>query len=194
MSERVLCIPTAHFRAVGYFHGFRPADDAYHTALLRPDQFSFRPRAEVETDPNFKQLIPYLVLRCGELVFHYRRGTGGAEGRLRARRSVGVGGHISEADAAGGDDLYRTGMTRELTEELDVLTPLAERIIGFINDDSTPVGSVHLGVVHLFELPEPRATPREDALVDAGFAPLVELLRDRDEFETWSQFVLEVIL
>jgi predicted NUDIX family phosphoesterase len=192
-SERVLCIPTGHFRGVGYFHGWRPANDAYQTALLHPAQFSFRPRAEVETDPSYKQLIPYLVLTCGGQVFHYRRGASGTEKRLQALRSVGIGGHISEVDAAGGEDPYRTGMMRELTEEIDLRSAYTERLIGFINDDRTFVGSVHLGVVHRFELAEPLATPREDALADAGFASLTELLAEREQFETWSQFALEVI-
>lgn len=192
-DERVLCLPTAHFHAVGYFHGFRPADDAYRTALLRPDLYTFRPRSEVETDPSFKQLIPYVVLACGGSVFHYRRGGSGTEARLRALRSVGIGGHISEADAAGGDDPYRTGMGRELSEEVDVRSGYTERWLGFINDDRTPVGSVHLGVVHLLELSEPLAASREDALADAGFAPLDELRAARDQFETWSHFVFDAL-
>jgi predicted NUDIX family phosphoesterase len=190
-DERVLCVPTAHFRAVGYFHGFRPADPAYRAALLDPAQFSFRPRSEVETDPGFKQLIPYVVLRYGDAVFHYRRGVAGTEARLRAKRSVGIGGHISDADASGPGDPYRTGMLRELHEEVAVESPWTEAGGGFINDDSTPVGSVHLGVVHVFDLDRPAVAPREAGIADSGFAPLAELLADRDGFETWSGFVLD---
>ena len=189
-DERVLVIPTERFRAAGYFHGFRPADEAFRAAVLDPAAFSFRPRSEVETDPNFKQLIPYIVLKCRSELFHYRRGKAGTEKRLEALRSVGIGGHISEADAAGGDDPYRTGMMRELTEEVDIRCDFAERFLGFINDDRTFVGSVHLGVVHLLELATPDVRSREDALADAGFAPLAELVARSAEFETWSQFVL----
>ena len=212
LDEKVLVIPTERFRAAGYFHGLRPADDAYRAAILDPTAFSFRPRYEVETDPSFKQLIPYIVLTCGELVFHYRRGSAGTEKRLEALRSVGIGGHISEADArpaasredcaestvsevrrTSGGDPYHTGMVRELTEEVDVGCGFRERCVGFINDDRTPVGSVHLGVVHVFELESPLARSREAALADAGFAPRAELLRDAEQFETWSQFVLELL-
>ena len=189
-DERVLCVPTDHFRAVGYFHGFRRADDAYRAALLDAGRFSFRPRSVVETDPAFKQLIPYVVLRCGGELFHYRRGAAGTEARLRALRSVGIGGHISEEDRGYGDP-YRVGMQREVAEEVAIGCGYAERLLGFINDDRTFVGSVHLGVVHLFELDAPAAEPREDALAEAGFAPLTELWNRRDEFETWSQFVLD---
>jgi predicted NUDIX family phosphoesterase len=191
LDEKVLVIPTERFRAAGYFHGLLAATDAYRGAILDPSAFSFRPRYEVETDPSFKQLIPYIVLKCGDLLFHYRRGSSGTEKRLEALRSVGIGGHISEADASGGENAYQTGMLRELTEEVDVGSGFTERCIGFINDDRTPVGSVHLGVVHIFELEAPSARSREDALADAGFAPWTELLREAEQFETWSQFVLE---
>jgi predicted NUDIX family phosphoesterase len=150
-DELVLVIPTGHFRAAGYFFGLRDGPDL-RAALLDPARFQFRPRSEVETDPAFKQLIPYVVLKCGGDLFHYRRGAAGTEARLRALRSVGIGGHISEEDAAGGGDPYRTGMLRELAEEVEIGCGRAERLLGFINDDRTPVGSVHLGVVHLFEL------------------------------------------
>lgn len=190
-DEHVLVIPTDHFRAAGYFHGFRPADEGYRAALLDPTQFSFRPRSEVETDPSFKQLIPYLVLKHGGDLFHYRRGKAGTEKRLEALRSVGIGGHISEADAARAGDPYRNGTARELAEEVEIACGFAERVVGFINDDRTFVGSVHLGVVHLFELEAAAVRAREDALADGGFAPLAELRKDRDRFETWSQFVLD---
>ena len=191
LDEKVLVIPTERFHAAGYFHGLLAATDAYRDAILAPTAFSFRPRYEVETDPSFKQLIPYIVLKCGDRLFHYRRGSAGTEKRLEALRSVGIGGHISEADASGGDDPYQTGMMRELTEEVDVGCGFTQRCIGFINDDRTPVGSVHLGVVHVFELETPSARSREDALADAGFAPWPELLRFAEQFETWSQFVLD---
>lgn len=189
-DERVLVIPASHLAKLGAFTGFRPADEAFRAALLDPVAVSFRPRSEVETDPSFLQLIPYVVLRCGGDVFHYRRGKTGTEARLTALRSIGVGGHISEADAAGGDDPYRTGMLRELTEEVEVGCAYAERPLGFIHDPSTPVGEVHLGVAHVFELAAPAARPREAALADAGFAPLADLVADRERFETWSRLVL----
>ena len=189
-DESVLCLPTAHVRAVADFQGFLPAAAVDLAALLDPARFSFRPRSECETDPSFKQLIPYVVLRCGPSVFHYRRGSGGGETRLAAKRSVGVGGHISTADAAGASDPYRAGMLRELTEEVAVRGGFVERFLGLINDDSTPVGSVHLGVVHLFDLDRPDVTAREAGIAATGFAPVAELAADPDGFETWSRFVL----
>ncbi len=68
-----------------------------------------------------------------------------------------------------------------------------ERCLGLINDDSTPVGQVHLGIVHVFTLAEPKVRRREQVLTRAGFAPLAELRAQRAEFETWSQLVMDVL-
>src|SRR5258708_27763262 len=91
-AERVLVIPTARLHAAGMFQGFRSHSDDYYRFLLDPTHFEFRPRGEVEIDPSFKQLIPYAVLRWRDQLFPYRRGSSGAEKRLEALASVGVGG------------------------------------------------------------------------------------------------------
>ena len=193
LDERVLCIPASHFRAVGAFKGFRRADDAYRTAILDASVYRYWPRSECETDPEWLQLIPYVVLTCGPQIFHYRRGASGTEARLRALRSIGIGGHISDADAAGGSDPYRTGMHREVSEEVTHAPVISEQLLGFIHDPRTPVGRVHLGVVHVWDLAEPMAISREAALADTGFASLGDLLKDQEQFETWSQFVFAVL-
>jgi predicted NUDIX family phosphoesterase len=192
-AERVLVIPTAAFREIGVFQGFclRPGD--YLPRLLDPQNLGYRPRSEVETDPSFKQLIPYVILKWRDQVFHYQRGDRGTETRLRALRSIGVGGHIRAEDSTLFDSPYREAMFREVGEEVHMETRYEERCMGVINDDSTPVGQVHLGIVHVFDLAEPRVRRREQALTRAGFAPLAELRGQRDEFETWSRLVLDVL-
>jgi predicted NUDIX family phosphoesterase len=190
-DERVLVIPAAHLAAAGPFTGFRPADPAYFASLLDPQVFRFLPRSVAETDPAFLQLIPYAVLRCGGRVFRYRRGATGTEARLRSLWSVGVGGHISEADAAGGDDPYRAGMRRELAEEVTIGCGWADEPFGFVFDPRSPVGTVHLGVVHLLTLDAEAVTANETSIADGGFAPLAELVADRVRFETWSQFAID---
>ncbi len=189
-AERVLVVPTRVLHEAGLFQGFSPHVEHYLPRLLDPARLSFRPRAEVETDAGYKQLIPYVVLRCGEEVFAYVRGGRGGEGRLHALRSVGIGGHVSAEDAGVSADPYREGMRRELAEEVELGAPAAEQCIGLINDDRTPVGQVHLGIVHILRLERPDVRPRDPALTAAGFAPLAELRKRRDEFETWSQFLL----
>src|SRR5437763_15708509 len=109
-SEQVLVVPAERFRIAGEFHGFWPYSEDFRRTLLDPAHLSYRPRGEVETDPSFKQLIPYVVLRCAGELFHYTRGASGAETRLRALRSVGLGGHITREDGPPAGDPYRAGM------------------------------------------------------------------------------------
>src|SRR6185295_2395022 len=94
-----------------------------------------------------------------EHVFQYTRGKGQGEGRLHSKRSVGVGGHIStvdsetvESESREAGNLYDEGLRRELAEEVNLDTRYTARCVGLINDDETPVGQVHLGVVHVFDV------------------------------------------
>ena len=190
-DELVLVIPTPIFHAAGLFQGLCRDVERYQPRLLDPAHFSFLPRGKAEDDPTFKQLIPYVVLKCRDRVFHYTRGQGAGEKRLRTLRSIGIGGHINPIDHATGEHPYRQGMLREVAEEVAIDTAYRESCIGFINDDSTPVGQVHLGIVHVFELDEPKVQRREVDLANAGFAAISELMQAKDTFETWSQFVLE---
>jgi len=197
-NEHVLVVPTAAFHELGHFQGFSGDTDRYLTRLLQPQLVSYRPRAAMEEDPSFKQLIPYVVFRYqssgGVQVFQYTRGGGQGERRLHSKRSIGVGGHISSDDAATpAADPYREGLLRELQEEVEIATEFTESRVGLINDDETEVGRVHLGVVHIFDVHEPRVSPREDDILDAGFRPVEELLAQVEGFETWSQICLKAL-
>lgn len=200
VTEKILVIPTARFREIGYFQGFCREPQRYVRQLFDGRELSFRPRGEMEQDPSFKQLIPYVIFRYTDSegtvrLFQYTRGTGQGEGRLHRLRSVGIGGHISDVDArdATGGDVYATGMRRELEEEVFIETPYSEACVGLINEDQTPVGQVHLGIVHLFDVERPAVRPREAELVEAGFRPVQEVLRDLEQFETWSQIAVRAL-
>jgi predicted NUDIX family phosphoesterase len=192
-EERVLVVPTAVFHSLGRFHGFTPDVHRYLPALLDPAHLRYLRRGDAETDPSFKQLIPYVVLRWRDRVFHYTRGVSSGEARLRALRSIGIGGHVSAEDGTPDRDAYVAGMRREVEEEVNVASSYAERTIGLINDDRTPVGQVHLGIVHVLDLDEPRVECRDPVLHESGFALLSDLHPRRDEFETWSQFLLDAL-
>ncbi len=205
-AERVLVVPTSRFHELGHFQGFSADMDRYLPALLEGDDLAYRARGEMEQDPSFKQLIPYVVFRYVDAagavhVFQYTRGGGQGEKRLHAKRSVGVGGHISTidhdalelADGATHHDVYREGMLRELAEEVIVDAPYRETCVGLINDDETPVGQVHLGVVHLCDVERPAVRNRETDILDAGFRPVGEILADLDRFESWSQIVVRAL-
>jgi len=189
-DEKVLVVPTNVLREAGLFQGFSPRVEHYLPRLLDPQQLSYLPRSKAEDDPAFKQIIPYVVLRHGQQVFHYQRGKQASEKRLHALRSIGVGGHINPADENLFNSSYEQGMRREVAEEVIIETTYQESCIGLINDDSTPVCQVHIGIVHVFELAEAKVRRREAGLTNAGFTSIRQMLEERDNFETWSQFVL----
>ena len=193
---RVLVVPASELDRLGRFQGFSADVGRYLEGLLRPELLEFRPRAEVEEDPSYKQLIPYVVIRCGDAVFCYTRGKSQGEARLHAKRSLGIGGHVDESDADGRatPDAYEMALRRELDEEVAINAPGRLRCLGLINDDSTPVGEVHLGVVYEYRLEAPEVVAREDGVADAGFVSMAEVLAGRDRFETWSQICIDALL
>jgi predicted NUDIX family phosphoesterase len=195
-SERVLVVPAAEFDRLGRFQGFCGEAERYLHSLLVPELAQFRPRSEVEDDPGFKQIIPYVIFRSGDAVFCYTRGRSQGEARLHRLRSLGVGGHVAEADADGRAtrDAYEMALRRELDEEVDIQSNGSVRRVGLINDDSNPVGQVHLGVVHLYALDRPAVTPREDGLAEAEFLALDRVCELRAQFETWSQICIDALL
>jgi len=198
-TEHVLVVPTSLFHSIGHFQGFCADTPKYLNPLLLSDQVSYRPRDVMEQDPSFKQLIPYVIFQHVDgsgtrHVFQYTRGKGQGESRLHAKMSIGIGGHISSDDAANDAvDPYGEGMQRELAEEVQIDTAFDEQCVGLINDDETEVGKVHLGVVHLCTVAEPRVAPNEKDILEAGFRPVAELRNELDRMETWSSIAFEAL-
>lgn len=196
MDEEVLCVPEKLIQDLGAFEGFQPQVDRYLPELLKTSNQCFLARRVCETDPSYKQLIPYVLMhyvKDGEpFLFQYVRGSGQGEKRLHALRSVGIGGHISTEDTSG-SDLYRTGMARELDEEVIADESVEAPIVGLIYDPSNDVGKVHLGVVHLMTLSGPTVRAREADLLEAGFMPLQQILAEQDRLETWSRLCVQAL-
>ncbi len=194
-GEEVLVVRRELLNEIGAFQGIQTAGmESAIRRLLDPANHFFMDRAAAEDDPTHKQLIPYCIFRCGERILHYTRGKSGGESRLHAKISVGVGGHINPIDTGDGrtgPDAYHAAVAREIDEELELRGASTQRIIALLNDESNPVGQVHLGIVHLIELEVDTVTSREDALMDLAFTPLTELNGGLFErLETWSQYCI----
>jgi predicted NUDIX family phosphoesterase len=197
-EEHILVIPESVVNEIGKLEGFETDVERFLEPILQSDQLSFQPRSEMETDPSYKQLIPYVLLQWTDdegdtKLFTYTRGGGSGESRLHAKRSVGIGGHISREDAAGGTDPYATGMQRELSEEVRLESAYSEYRDGLIYDPSNDVGKVHLGVVHRFVLERPEVESNEADLAEGGFVSVSKLREQMDRLETWSQLAINAL-
>lgn len=112
----------------------------------------FRRRSQLEEDPSFKQVIPYAVISNNDSFCLFKRRSGQTEKRLHNKLSMGVGGHMNPGNSRDSDDQYLINeLKRELFEEVQLLDGCEiEEIefIGFINDDTIPVGRVHIGLLY----------------------------------------------
>jgi len=196
-EELVLTFPRLLLDEIGAFQGLQTDIDAYIPRILEAQNTRYVPRSRAEEDPSLKQVIPYVLVRKGDTLLHYVRGKGSGEKRLVAKGSIGIGGHISHRDEdlfGNGLDFYREAVQRELHEELRFDGHFETRIIGLINDDSTPVGQVHFGVVHLCELGKHNVSRGEPCITDLRFFTLDELQNRREQMETWSQLCLDFLV
>jgi predicted NUDIX family phosphoesterase len=193
-DEKVLVFPRSVFERLGVFQGFRTDVDRYLPIILDKKNNSFQPRAQAEIDPNFKQIIPYVVVTDGKSILHYVRGKKAGEQRLVAKGSIGIGGHINDEDHtlfAFGLQAFQDAVRREVCEELAIQGSFDARPVGLINDDSTEVGRVHFGIVHvLFRTPE-QVKKNEQVITQVGFVPIDELKAKREQMESWSQLCLD---
>jgi predicted NUDIX family phosphoesterase len=192
-DELVLVVPTrevvARLGGGSPWLGIRPAGADDLAALVRSSG-RYLPRPAMEADPSWKQVIPYPVLRDGSDWFLMRRTTAGGDPRLHDRYSIGVGGHVNPADGGLDGDLTRA-LEREWHEELvvDFVPPF--RFVGLLNDDSTPVGQVHVGLVFEGDAAGRPVAIRETEKLSGSFVATAEVAAVADRLETWSRIAFE---
>jgi predicted NUDIX family phosphoesterase len=205
-DENVLVFSRSLFDQLGAFEGFSADVNRYLPVILDPKNNSFMARAQAETNPDFKQIIPYVVITDGKSVLHYVRGKKAGEQRLVAKGSVGIGGHINDVDykepllaftkepllaSTFGNQEFQDAVEREVREELSIQGVFDAKPIGLINDDSTEVGRVHFGVVYvLFCMPD-KIKKNEQVITQVEFISIDELKQKRDQMETWSQLCID---
>lgn len=193
-EENVLVVRRSLFDELGSFHGLDFEPDKYLSALLSRGSNFFLPRAQAENDPAYKQIIPYALIVHRDTVLHYVRGKKAGEQRLVAKGSIGIGGHMNDTDEslfAWDENAYRAGVAREINEELNIEARYDERVVALLNDDTSEVGRVHLGVVHVFRLEAPKVQKREAMITNLAFLTKAELQQRREQLETWSQICVD---
>jgi predicted NUDIX family phosphoesterase len=193
-EENILVVRRSLFDELGSFQGLNFEPRLYLEALLSRGNNFFLPRSKAETDPTHKQIIPYVLISCAGRVLYYVRGKKAGEQRLVAKGSIGIGGHMNDTDEslfAWDEAAYRAGVEREVNEEIRIESPFEDRIVALLNDDATEVGQVHLGIVHVFQLAEPKVEKREAMITNLSFLTPEELEQRRETLESWSQYCLD---
>jgi predicted NUDIX family phosphoesterase len=189
-DELVLVVPRRVLMPDPGWRGIRggPGDgmSAREFEAVVAEHAEFRPRGEMERDRSWKQVIPYLVLRDGPRYFLMRRTKAGGDARLHDLWSIGVGGHLNPGD---GD--LAGGLRREWREEVRAAFEPEFELIGLINDDTTEVGSVHVGAVYLADARGREVTIHETDKLTGSFADVEGVARVLDQMETWSALVFE---
>ena len=184
-GELVRVVPRSAVMTDAGWRGIRSGNLGSLTALVEREG-SLRPRVEMEADPGFKQVIPYLVLRNGRDYFLMRRTRAGGDRRLHDRWSIGIGGHLNPVDAT-----LPAGLLREWTEELVTDFVPEFRFVGLLNDDETDVGRVHLGVVFEAEAGGRSVAIRETEKLEGAFASPSAVARVADRLESWSRLAFD---
>jgi predicted NUDIX family phosphoesterase len=193
-EEMILVVRRETLEKLGLWHGLNFEVGRYLPILLARENNFFMPRSAAETDPAFKQIIPYVLLVHGGKILHYIRGKKSGEQRLVSKGSIGIGGHMNEQDEgffALDEAAYMEGVRREVSEELKIGTTYRNRVVALLNDDTNEVGRVHMGVVHVFDLAEPNVEKNEAMITNLAFLTVAELQQRRDQLETWSQICLD---
>ncbi len=202
-DERVLVIPAMY--AIDVCKGFSSDTTSQKLAaeLINSDQLRFMPRSQVEDDPEFLQLIPYVILYyynpkpvvgTAFRVFTYCRGRAGGEARLTDKRSLGVGGHINDSDAVLPRDAFKVGVGREIEEEVACSFCRVGNLHGTIYDDTDAVGQVHLGIVISFRLLDSPIITRDKSIVDPMLCSIDSLIAGAESFENWSRLIIDGLL
>ncbi|TMF01500.1 MAG: NUDIX hydrolase [Chloroflexi bacterium] len=187
--EDVLVVPRELLFPDGEWMGFREQGLEELVDRIRQG-YRFRPRAEAESDPCEPQVIPFVLFRHQDRYFLTERLRRSSERRLRKLYSLGIGGHINPGDLSGGDPIA-DGLKREWEEEVVYEGSFDATLLGLLNDDSSPVSRVHLGVVFLVEGDTDNIAIRETDKLAGEMLTLNEMRIFYLGMESWSQIVYD---
>jgi predicted NUDIX family phosphoesterase len=192
-AEHVLCVARHLIFPDGSWHGLVTTGLERVLRTIRAAS-EYRPRLHVEDDPNQQQIIPYCVVEHDDgsylLTRRLRRST---ERRLHNLYSIGVGGHVNPGDGRDGDPVAG-GLEREWREEVICPAPAQARLVALLNDDSSPVSAVHLGLVFVITPPSGvRVTVRETDKLEGLHLTLDGMRPHYAAMESWSQLTFDAL-
>lgn len=187
-DEQILVIPRNELLPQP-LHGFTYITDLPHVMTVM-DKIEVKRRGDMEEDPTYKQLISYVItVDENDNILIYTRLKSGGETRLHGQSSIGVGGHMNPIDGKTATELLEENTLREIKEELG-LTPTKLELIGYVNDDTNPVGQVHFGMVYVADVKRSEIHITETDTLEIDFVDMDHL---PENMETWSALIAEVI-
>jgi len=172
----------------GKWQGLRTENLGRYVDLIK-NNCEFKRRGDMENDPSFQQIIPYILFNFGDKYFLYNYLKKAGEQRLKNDYIVGVGGHINPVDSGSDVDILEAGMNREWNEEVNYSGKLEKKLVGIINDDRRPVEAVHLGLVYLFTGDNPNISVKETDKLKGELIERKELGRRAEGTEGWAPII-----
>ena len=191
LQEQILVVQRERLLPVQAWHGLQQVDFEQYLAIIQQHK-EFLPRWQMETDPHYKQIIPYLIFEHNDSYFIMQRKATASEQRLQNKHTLGIGGHIRKEDLDHGTSIYDWAK-REFHEEVSYAGTLTIEPIGIINDDSNDVGKVHIGFAFLLHGDSPDIAIKSE-LKSGKLIRRDELSSYFSDMESWSQFVAEKLI
>ncbi len=190
-NEKVLVVPRNVIFKKEHWLGLKTDDFEYYLNLIR-NNFQFRPRIEIEEDPSWQQIVPYILFNFNDEYFLYQYLKKSKEERLKKDYHLGVGGHINPIDLKPGEDILETGAFREWDEEVEYKGNLLEKkFIGILNDERREVEAVHLGLIYLFKGDSPEISVKEKEVLKGELVKLKYLGKYLEGITNWAQIIYE---
>lgn len=189
LDEQILVVKRDKFFQEPAWQGIRAVDFSAYLKTINENK-EFLPRTLMENDPGYKQVIPYMVFNYEDRYFLMQRQAKATETRLKNKYSLGIGGHIRQEDISGLNII--DWARREFEEEVEYAGNYEVQPIGILNDDSNPVGEVHVGFVLLLKGDTPKIKVKEE-LKSGVLLDLKECQDFYDMMENWSQIVFNFL-
>jgi len=188
-DEQILVIKSDILFKNGKWQGLKTNNLDYYVDLIKKNS-EFKRRGDMENDPSWQQIIPYILFNYQDKYFLYKYLKKAGEQRLKNDYIIGVGGHINLEDVKGKKDILEAGRDREWDEEVEYKDKFLEKkLVGILNDDRRPVEEVHLGLVYVFKGNTPNISVKEiDKMAGRLFGP-EELADKAGNTEGWAPII-----
>jgi len=189
-DEHILVVKRSHLFFNGDWHGLAEINFDHYLHIIDHKK-EFHPRSLMETNPVYKQIIPYLVFTHDDKFFLMQRCAQASETRLQNKLTLGIGGHVRQEDLS--ENSLFAWAKREFHEEVDYAGNLTVQPLGIINDDSNDVGKVHIGFVLLLKGDSPEISIKSE-LKNGTLVSLHECINQKNYMESWSQFIVDFLV